>query len=71
MADNVGEQTITGVQAGTVAGLWGRVLRYFRQLAEKRQSRRSLAELTGDQLDDIGVSRSEARAEIGKSWFWD
>ncbi|QFY60910.1 DUF1127 domain-containing protein [Rhizobium grahamii] len=71
MADNVGEQTRTGVEAGTAAGLWGRVVRYFRQLAEKRQGRRSLAELTGDQLDDIGVTRSEARAEIGKSWFRD
>lgn len=71
MASNVGEETVTGVDAGTVAGLWGRVVCYFRQSAEKRQSRRTLAELTGEQLDDIGVTRSEARAEVCKSWFWD
>jgi len=37
---------------------------------EKRRSRRDLGELTDDQLEDIGVTRSEARTEIGKSWYW-
>ncbi|MFS8050297.1 DUF1127 domain-containing protein [Rhizobium sp. BR 314] len=37
---------------------------------EKRRSRRDLGELTDDQLEDIGMTRSEARSEIGKSWYW-
>lgn len=37
---------------------------------EKRHSRRDLRDLTDDQLQDIGITRSEARKEIGKSWFW-
>ena len=71
MASNVGEETSTRIDAGTVATLWERVARHFRQWAEKRQSRHTLTELTGEQLDDIGVTRSEARAEVCKSWFWD
>ena len=37
---------------------------------EKRRSRRAIAELTRDQLEDIGITPQEASAEIGKSWFW-
>lgn len=37
---------------------------------EKRHSRRDLRDLTDDQLQDIGITRSEACKEIGKSWFW-
>ncbi|MEZ2219566.1 DUF1127 domain-containing protein [Rhizobium sp. RCC_161_2] len=37
---------------------------------EKRGTRIDLAELSDTQLLDIGVTRSEARAEIKKSWFW-
>jgi len=36
----------------------------------KRRSRQAIAELTRDQLEDIGITPQEASAEIGKSWFW-
>ncbi|WP_436080041.1 DUF1127 domain-containing protein [Pararhizobium sp. LjRoot235] len=39
--------------------------RYF----EKRRSRIALSELSDEQLQDIGVTRSEARSEVSKSWF--
>lgn len=35
-----------------------------------RGTRRNLAELSDDQLRDIGVPRTEARKELGKSWYW-
>jgi len=37
----------------------------------KRRTRHALVEMTEEQLRDIGVSRSEARREIGKSFYWD
>ena len=37
----------------------------------KRQSRRALREMTGDQLRDIGLSPDEAAREVSKSYFWD
>ena len=37
----------------------------------KRRTRHALVEMTEDQLRDIGVTRSEARREIGKSFYWD
>jgi uncharacterized protein YjiS (DUF1127 family) len=37
---------------------------------EKRKTRIDLAELSDTQLLDIGVTRSEAKAEASKSWFW-
>ncbi|TIX88980.1 DUF1127 domain-containing protein [Rhizobium sp. P44RR-XXIV] len=38
---------------------------------QKRESRRALRDLTNDQLSDVGLTRSEARAEVSKSFFWD
>lgn len=38
---------------------------------EKRESRWTLRDLTDDQLRDIGLTRSEARTEVNKSFFWD
>ncbi|HEX8047231.1 DUF1127 domain-containing protein [Rhizobium sp.] len=38
---------------------------------EKRRTRRDLSELSDTQLLDIGVTRSEAKAEVNKSWFWE
>ncbi|MGV1833544.1 DUF1127 domain-containing protein [Rhizobium rhizogenes] len=38
---------------------------------EKRESRWTLRDLTDDQLCDIGLTRSEARTEVNKSFFWD
>ncbi|MBB6487428.1 DUF1127 domain-containing protein [Rhizobium lusitanum] len=57
-----GSKRKPGVLWRAVAAAWS----YF----EKRDSRRDLGELTDDQLEDIGVTRSEARSEIGKSWYW-
>jgi uncharacterized protein YjiS (DUF1127 family) len=37
----------------------------------KRETRRNLRDLTDDQLRDIGLTRSEAMAEVSKSFFWD
>jgi uncharacterized protein YjiS (DUF1127 family) len=37
---------------------------------EKRRSRRTLSELTDDELCDVGLTRAQARAETSKSWFW-
>ena len=36
----------------------------------KRRERLVLSGLSDDQLRDIGVSPSEARIEVNKSWFW-
>ena len=36
----------------------------------KRRERLVLSSLSDDQLRDIGVSPSEARSEVNKSWFW-
>lgn len=45
--------------------------RLLRGWHEKRESRRTLRDLTDDQLSDIGITRREARTEVGKSFFWD
>ena len=37
----------------------------------KRRTRYGLLEMTDDQLRDIGISRDDARREIGKSFYWD
>ncbi|MBY2961321.1 DUF1127 domain-containing protein [Rhizobium leguminosarum] len=37
---------------------------------EKRRSRRTLSELTDDELCDVGLTRTQAKAETPKSWFW-
>ncbi|GGD83100.1 uncharacterized protein YjiS (DUF1127 family) [Rhizobium sp. BK212] len=37
---------------------------------EKRRSRRTLSELTDDELRDVGLTRAQASAEASKSWFW-
>ncbi|WP_028744595.1 DUF1127 domain-containing protein [Rhizobium mesoamericanum] len=38
---------------------------------EKRQSRRTLRNLTDDELLDVGITRADARKEASKSFFWD
>ena len=37
----------------------------------KRHTRHALIEMTEEQLRDIGITRSEARSEVGKSFYWD
>ena len=45
--------------------------RVWRTWSIRRRTRRALLDLTEEQLRDIGVSRSEARREVGKSFYWD
>ncbi|RFB96354.1 hypothetical protein B5K08_08205 [Rhizobium leguminosarum bv. trifolii] len=50
---------------------WGRrLLAAVEHRLEKRRSRRTLCDLTEDELRDIGLTRAQAKAEISKSWFW-
>ncbi|MDR9775055.1 DUF1127 domain-containing protein [Rhizobium hidalgonense] len=50
---------------------WGRwLLAAVGHRLEKRRSRRTLCELTDDELRDVGLTRAQARAETAKSWFW-
>lgn len=41
------------------------------QWQEKRASRKILGGLTDAELDDIGLTRADVRAEVSKSFFWD
>ena len=54
-------------KTGCLRTLLARFLAYL----QKRETRWGLRELTDDQLDDIGMTRAEARTEVAKSWFWD
>ncbi|TBZ08198.1 DUF1127 domain-containing protein [Rhizobium leguminosarum] len=47
-----------------------RLLMMIEHYLEKRRSRRTLLELTDDELCDVGLTRAQARAETSKSWFW-
>ena len=51
--------------------LFSRGWRAGRAWYVKRRTRYALLELTEEQLQDIGISRSEARREIEKSFYWD
>jgi len=50
---------------GAIAAVW----RWFAFRSEKARSRLTLSELTDSQLDDIGVTRAEARRETCRP-FW-
>ncbi|MDH6204295.1 MULTISPECIES: DUF1127 domain-containing protein [Rhizobium] len=47
-----------------------RLLMRIEHHVEKRRSRRTLLELTDDELCDVGLTRAQASAETSKSWFW-
>jgi uncharacterized protein YjiS (DUF1127 family) len=50
------------------------IARIFTRLSvwsAKRRSRVTLRDLTEDQLRDIGVTQSDLKHELGKSFFWD
>ncbi|WP_454849134.1 DUF1127 domain-containing protein [Rhizobium binxianense] len=57
-------------RSAATVGLCRRAGRGILDWLEKRRSRQALAELSEDQLRDIGISRAEARKEVAKSWFW-
>lgn len=50
-------------------GLWRRLAHWWLDAAERRRSRRLLAQLDHRQLHDIGVSRGDALIEARKP-FW-
>jgi uncharacterized protein YjiS (DUF1127 family) len=47
-----------------------RCLEAIRLYLNKRRERLALSLLREDELRDIGLTPSEARAEVAKSWFW-
>lgn len=54
-----------------IQGLLKRAWLAVRAWMLKRRTRQALIEMTEDQLRDIGITRSEAQREIGKSFYWD
>ncbi|MBB3655619.1 uncharacterized protein YjiS (DUF1127 family) [Rhizobium sp. BK650] len=54
-------------QSGSIAR---RCLMRLTLYFSKRRERLALSDLSEDQLRDIGVSPSEARTEVSRSWFW-
>ncbi len=55
---------------GPSGGIARRCLTRLALYFSKRRERQVLSHLSDDQLRDIGVSPSEARTEVNKSWFW-
>lgn len=53
-----------------VRSLLRRTVRVYRIWVMKRRTRYALLDLTDSQLEDIGISRSEARREVAKSFYW-
>lgn len=43
----------------------------FHAWSVRRRTRRALADMTDAQLCDIGLTRSEARQEVAKSFYWE
>ncbi|HZP79562.1 MAG TPA: DUF1127 domain-containing protein [Pseudolabrys sp.] len=67
---------ITAAEARWVNWLrvaWDGAIRGLRETIawtiERQRQRNALAELNDHMLKDIGISREEARREVGK-WFW-
>ncbi|WFU10698.1 DUF1127 domain-containing protein [Rhizobium sp. CB3090] len=54
-----------------ISRLARRLFDAFAVWLQKRESRWTLRHLTDDELRDIGLTRREAMAEAGKSFFWD
>ena len=50
-------------------GMVGRLIARFQLWQMKRTGRLALRELSDEQLMDIGVTRSEAKEEVSKSFF--
>jgi uncharacterized protein YjiS (DUF1127 family) len=74
MAINTSDDTPGARRSGTLVA-WLKTsiraaLRVFDGRCEKRRSRMALCALTNDELEDIGVSRAEARKETARSAFW-
>ncbi|XUM49606.1 DUF1127 domain-containing protein [Rhizobium sp. YTU87027] len=61
-------------RAGRAPSTWIVLQFVWRQLSswhQKRESRKTLRDLTDSELLDIGVTRADARKEASKSFFWD
>lgn len=52
-------------------GILSRLVSVLRTWSVKRRGRAVLRELSDHGLDDIGVTRVEARRETEKNWFFD
>lgn len=50
-------------------GAWHRLVTWFRDAAQRRHTRRLLAQLDNRELHDIGISRGDALIEAQKP-FW-
>jgi len=48
----------------------GMIIAQMSHRSEKRRSRSILRDLTDGQLHDIGLTRSDVRRELAKSFFW-
>jgi uncharacterized protein YjiS (DUF1127 family) len=60
-----------GLFSSVVAGAFARAVAAYREWRLMRRSRAELARLDDYQLRDIGLSRSQALFESGKSFFCD
>jgi len=58
------------VDRAPTGGTIRRCLMGIRLYLNKRRERLTLSGLSDDQLRDIGLTPSEARTEVNKSWFW-
>ncbi len=71
----VATSSLSGTADGAARALEGLIaptrgiLAWVARCAERAAQRRTLAQLTDWQLQDIGISRGEADAEAGK-WRW-
>ncbi|MBB3461645.1 DUF1127 domain-containing protein [Rhizobium sp. BK377] len=60
----------TAMNRAPSGGIARRYLMRLNLYFSKRRERLMLSCLSDEQLRDIGVSPSEARTEVDKSWFW-
>ncbi|MCF3639736.1 DUF1127 domain-containing protein [Rhizobium sp. TRM95111] len=54
-----------------IRSLAKRALLAYWSVRTRSRSRRVLADLTDEQLRDVGLTRAEAEREASKSFFWD
>ena len=43
----------------------------MRRLLKRRRNAGTVERLSDAQLGDMGLTRSDVRAEVGNAWFWD
>ncbi|CAN7675966.1 DUF1127 domain-containing protein [Rhizobium sp. LjRoot258] len=70
MSTDLGKELDWKSNIASPRGFIRRAVEFLGCRLQKRRGRQALAELTADQLKDIGITPQEASAEMGKSWFW-